>query len=395
MISLISYISIVTSCFCIMLLFVLYPFSLWLCSLRIKKKEYAACPDVYSLSLVVVVRNCELFIQDKIRNCMDLDYPKEKLDILFYSDGSTDATDDIIESYSGTGFRLYRCLGHQGKVAALNESIKHCRGEIVVFSDADALLEPHALKTLVKHYVDPRIGGVCGKRVINNDQAKMRSAQKKYIKFDSLIKSLESRFGQITSNDGKLYSLRRHLYRTIPSGVTDDLFASLSLIAQGYGFVFEPNACVYIKAPARSTRHEIRRRQRIVNQSLRGLCLLRPLFNPFRHGWFSIQLLINKVLRRLLPVFLLTLLVSSAVLSLTTVWLRIFFIVQLIFYAFGFSHFLMQHLRVDRVISSKQRTMMSTLYYFLIGNVGILYGLITFCSGLRVDKWDPVKSGKS
>lgn len=86
MISSISYISIVTSCFCIILLFVLYPFSLWLCSLRIKKKEYAACPDVYSLSLVVVVRNCELFIQDKIRNCMDLDYPKENLDILFWVD---------------------------------------------------------------------------------------------------------------------------------------------------------------------------------------------------------------------------------------------------------------------------------------------------------------------
>lgn len=290
---------------------------------------------------------------------------------------------------------MYRCLGHQGKVAALNESIKHCRGEIVVFSDADALLEPHALKALVKHYADPLVGGVCGQRIICNDPVQMRSAQKKYIKFDSLIKSYESRFGRITSNDGKLYSLRRHLYGTIPSGVTDDLFASLSLIAQGYGFLFEPDARACIKAPARSTRHEINRRQRIVNQSLRGLWLLRPLFNPFRYGWFSIQLFINKVLRRLLPLFLLTLLISSAALSLNTFWLRPVFIVQLIFYAFGFSHFLMQQLRVDRVIGSRQNNMMSTLYYFLIGNVGMLYGLITFCSGLRVDKWDPVKSGKS
>jgi len=299
----------------ILLIFVLYPLSVLVISLFIKKTNRRTSREKITLSHIVVVRNGEKIIIDKIKNCISMHYPPERYEIIFFSDGSTDETERIIRSYKTDRFKLLSSVSHCGKHNGLNEAVSISSGEIIVFSDADALLSPEALKKIVRHYADPKIGGVCGQRIIREEEAEMKVAQEEYIRFDSFIKILESKIGSITSNDGKLYSIRKKLFRPIDPAVTDDLYCCLSIIKQKHRFIFEPEAKAFISIPSRNTSHEILRRRRIVSRSLRGIFSMKELLNPFRYGFYSIGLAINKLLRRMLPVFLLILFVSSLILS--------------------------------------------------------------------------------
>ena len=177
----------------ILLFFVVYPTVTWAAaSLRTERRppESDALPAV---TVLVIVRNAESFIEEKVRNTLDLDYPQDKLDAVFYSDGSTDDTNRIIRSCENPHLRLLVGETHRGKTGCLNEALPACRSEIVVFSDADALLSPDAVRTMIRHFADPTVGGVCGQRVIAGDETDLREAQSRYISFDSAIKRSETR----------------------------------------------------------------------------------------------------------------------------------------------------------------------------------------------------------
>lgn len=277
--------------------------------------------------------------------------------------------------------------GHIGKASALNRGAAACSGEVLVFSDADALLEKDALGKLLRHYRDPRVGGVCGQRVVTDGAGGMRSAQCRYIQLDSAIKAMESRVGCVTSNDGKLYSIRRALFRPIDPSATDDLYSCLSVVRQGYRFVFEPEARASIRMPSRSPAHEVGRRRRIVTRSLRGIFSMRELLNPLKHGRFAIGLLINKVVRRLLPVCLVLLLCGSVLLAPSSPWISALAFLQVLFYAAALLDPVLGRMAIAHPL--KRCTALS--FYFFLGNFGTLLGLIDFLRGRRVVGWDPVK----
>lgn len=387
-----SYLLLSFSLIGVMLVFVIYPFILFLSSLF--KHGYDNYQDIkeYYISLIVVVRNAENLIKDKIENCLSLHYPPEKLEIIIYSDGSTDNTNQIIHSYKGKGIKFFYSKEHRGKIDAINATVKQCSGEILVLTDADALLESEALNNMMRHYVYPSMGGVCGQRVISDDRSITVSSQEKYIKLDTAVKILESKLRRLTSNDGKLYSLRRRLFKPIEAGVTDDLFTCLTVIRQGYDFIFEPGARAFIKIPSRSPDHEIKRRQRIVAQSLRGIFIQKDLLNPFRYGFFSLGLFINKVLRRVLPVFLLLIFFSTLYLSFSSIWLSLFLFIQLMLYALSLVYLRVNRLPWQHALLKKIKKGLELIFYFCIGNAGTLLGLITFLSGKKIQKWEPVKS---
>ena len=376
----------------VMLVFVIYPLTLLLSSLFIHESDNHQGSDEYFISLIVVVRNAEELIRAKIENCLSLHYSAEKLEIIFYSDGSTDNTNQIIHSFRDKRIKFFHSAKHGGKIDAINAAVRQCSGEILVLTDADALLEADTLNNMMRHYIHPSIGGVCGQRVIFNDRSTTVSSQEKYIKLDTAVKILESKLHRITSNDGKIYSLRRKLFKPIEPGVTDDLFTCLTVIRQGYSFIFEPEARALIKVPSRSPGHEIKRRQRIVAQSLRGIFIQKDLLNPFRYGLFSIGLFINKVLRRMLPVFLLLIFFSTLYLSFRSIWLTLFLCIQSMFYALALVHQSVNKLSWQHASLKKMKRGIELIFYFCIGNAGALLGLITFLSGKKIEKWDPVKS---
>jgi cellulose synthase/poly-beta-1,6-N-acetylglucosamine synthase-like glycosyltransferase len=372
--------------------FFLYPVVLGVLGLLRRSRRAgraAGDPALPSVSVVMAVRNAAALLDRKIENLLALDYPPELLDFVCVSDGSDDGTDPLLRAYEDRGLRVLSLTAHAGKTEALNRGVGAAAGDLVVFTDADGTCEPDALRRMVRHFADPAVGGVCARRVIGGDDASFKEAQSSYIAFDSLIKKAESRLGYLTSNDGKLYAIRRRLFRPIPPAVTDDLFVSLGVIQQGYRFVFEPGARVFVRVPSRRALHELDRRRRIVSTSLRGIFLMKEILNPFRYGPVALGLLINKVNRRLLPVYLLTLFAGSVLLAFSHPVGVVLAGLQVAFYAAALACPLFPGAWQIPGI----HRLSSTAYYFVLGNYGTLMGVLDFLAGRRIVKWEPVKSG--
>ena len=282
----------------ILLVIIVYPLSIWMLYLIIGKKTLNRHTAIdLPISLITVVHNGGNLIVDKIKNYLSLNYPSENYEIIIFSDGSTDNTANKVKPFIDKNIKFFSFATHRGKSKAINEVIQNCSGEIIVFSDADAILDSDSILNITKYFALPEIGGVCGQRIIYKDNNKLTNVQSDYISFDSIIKKLESRLGNISSNDGKLYAIKRELFLPIPPAVTDDLYVCLSIAKQNYRFVFEPEAKAFIKVPSRGSGHEVERRRRVVSTSLRGIWLL----NPFKYGLFSLSIIINKIIRRLYP----------------------------------------------------------------------------------------------
>jgi cellulose synthase/poly-beta-1,6-N-acetylglucosamine synthase-like glycosyltransferase len=347
----------------------------------------ASAPGVPAprVSLLVAVRNAEGLLAAKLDNCRALRSPGE-LEVVFVSDGSTDGTAEVLAAVRDQRLRVLAVPDHLGKAAALDQAVRCSAGEILVFSDADALLAEDALEHLLRPFADPQVGGVSGQRVILEERGDLVDAQRGYIAADSGVKRAETLLGSTSSNDGKLYAMRRSLYRAIAPGATDDLYNCLSVVEQGRRFVFEPRARAFIRTPSRNARHELARRRRIVARSLHGIAAKRSLLNPLRHGFFSIQLLVNKVLRRMLPLFFTGLLVASAVLAAEHSWARLVLVGQLAFLALAAAR---------RWLSTRGRLGLAAAlaYYFCVGNLGTLLGVMDFVRGRVTVKWDPIKNG--
>lgn len=377
------------SVFCIALVFVLYPLSLAILSL-IKRRERAADPNASlpTVSLLIVARNAEDLIGDKLENAFSLNYPAELLDVIVFSDGSTDRTEEIVKAHAARESRLkfFSSRSHQGKANGLNTGMASCTGEIVVLSDVDAMLGEESVNRIITHFADPEVGGVCGQRAISSDTARMKDAQSRYIGLDSRVKLLESRIGSITSNDGKLYAIRRRLFKPIAIAVTDDLYSCLSIVEQHFRFVFEPGAVASIKVPSRSSPHELSRRRRIVCRSLTGIFMKKSLLNPLRYGFYSVGLFCNKIVRRALPLCLLVLLATSLHLAFYYKLAIAMLALQLAFYALACSYPLLERWR-----SNPLRKLGSTAFYFCLGNYGTLMGAVDFIRGHEISQWDPVK----
>jgi cellulose synthase/poly-beta-1,6-N-acetylglucosamine synthase-like glycosyltransferase len=373
-----------------LLVFGLYPAAMWLMSrLRRPHATTVERDSLPTVSILVAVRNAEALVEQKIANCLALDYPDDSLEIVLYSDGSTDRTETVIQAHSDPRLRVFTSAEHIGKTEALNRGIKECLGEIVLFTDVDAILATDALEKLARHFQDPEIGGVCGQRMIAEDHAALATPQSNYITFDSSIKTWESRVGSITSNDGKIYAIRKDCFRPIAEAVTDDFFVCLNVVAQEYRFVFEPEARAGVRLPSRSGTHEVGRRRRIVSRSLRGMFVMRSVFNPLRHGLFSLRLFINKVLRRFVPVFLVNLFVASVMTRSLSPAISVFLALQIAFYLAAMAYPVARRLPLPKALLRP----FSMAFYFCVGNWGTLLGLVDFILGRKILKWDPVKSG--
>jgi cellulose synthase/poly-beta-1,6-N-acetylglucosamine synthase-like glycosyltransferase len=337
--------------------------------------------------LIVACHNPGQLLEQKIDNSLALDYPPQDLSVLIVSDGSDDGSPEVLQKRVSKRVQGIALQRHDGKASALNVGIERATGELLVFSDVDAQLPPNSLRILARHFADPSIGGVCGQRVLTRGQAALHDAQDTYVSWDSRIKQLESSIGSTTSNDGKLYALRREAAGPIADGVTDDLCAALGAISRGWRFIFDPDARALVPTPAKSSEHEISRRRRVVARSLRGLFLRRALLNPTRYGFYALMLLINKVLRRLLPLLL-------ALLLFTTLWLaigswpfRLLLAAQLGIY--GLAVFGAFRPQASGILGANARR----AYYLLLGMLGTSLGVWDFLRGRTVITWKPIKDG--
>ena len=336
------------------------------------------------LSLIVAAHNEERCIRQKIDNCLTLDYPPEALEVIIASDGSEDATEAIVSAHDDPRVFLL-AYPRRGKIHALNDSVPRAAGEILVFSDANTLLDTQALKKLAANFADPEVGGVCGNQGYRARAGSDSSGagERLYWSFDKWLKKQQTRCGSIVAADGALYAVRRELYQPpTTASVTDDFAISTGVVARRKRLVFEDEALAWEPETASATL-EFRRKVRIVVRGLRGVLMRRALLNPFRYGFYSVVLFSHKVLRRVAPLFLIAALISSAVLAHDSTWFRLACGVQLGFYVLAGLGYLTRAHRAGR-----SKLLYAPFHYCLL-NAAALVALAKVARGVRIERWEP------
>ncbi len=292
-----------------------YPLLLWVITNLYRKSHLQSNTFTEKVTLIVSCYNEADVIPDKIENCLNIDYPAELFEVIFVSDGSTDGTDELIKQCKDTRVKLIRQEGRLGKTSGLNLAVPEAQGEYIVFSDANAMYQGDAIKKLTRNFASADVGYVVGAAIYTDgDQSAAAESENRYWEYELAIKKMESDIHSVVGGDGAIYAIRKSLYQTLDARDINDFVNPLQIIALGYRGLFEPEARCF-EETANNFRKEARRKERIVNRSFRGLMKVKTVLNPLRFGVFSLQVISHKLLRWLIPVFLLMIATGSIILS--------------------------------------------------------------------------------
>jgi cellulose synthase/poly-beta-1,6-N-acetylglucosamine synthase-like glycosyltransferase len=287
-----------------------------------------------SVTLIVAAYNEYAFIDQKIQNTLALDYPEQKLEIIFITDGSSDGTEKVVQNYPR--ITLLHEYERKGKTAAINRAMRIVRTPFVIFCDANTLLNTAAVKNIVKHYRDEKTGGVAGeKKVLTAEGDNAAATEGVYWKYESLLKKLDAAFYTVVGAAGELFSVRTSLFTPVDTSVIlDDFIISLKINQQGYRIAYAPDAYA-MERPSTSITEEHKRKVRISAGGFQSIVMLKSLLNVFRYPLLSFQYISHRVLRwTLSPLSLSLLLISAAILTFTGAgWFyALIFFAQVAFY---------------------------------------------------------------
>lgn len=330
------------------------------------------------LTLIIPVHNEERVIEEKLRNLDSLRYPRDRIDVLIVSDGSTDRTPEIVRAYRGElRITLLELAGRQGKAAALNLGLEHVNGEIVVFTDASILLDADALRHIAGPFRDPMVGCVSGE-----DHIPAGGGEGLYGRYELFLRNLESRVSSIAGASGSFYAMRSKLCTPFLPGMAPDFLSVLSTVEQGYRAVTEPRAQGTMSS-TKSTRGEFERKIRTLIRGMTALWHVRGLLNPIQSGTFALVLWSHKMARWLVPFFLVSALIANLWLLDRSGYLLLF-AGQLVFYGIAGLGTLGVSLARDHLVGK-------IAMYFSVVNAAILVAWIRFLAGVRQEIWEPTR----
>ncbi len=354
------------------------------------KRLYFNYDELPTLSLVVAAYNEEEYIEEKIHNSLELNYPAGKLQLVFVTDGSNDRTPEIVARFPQ--IRLLHQPERRGKVAAMNRAKPLLTTDILVFCDANTLLNKECLVEIAKHYADPRVGGVAGEKkvVAMGSSTAAAVGEGAYWKYESFLKKLDSDLHSTMGAAGELFSVRRELFETAPEGtIIEDFVQSLKLCINGYILRYEPNAYA-CEGPSASIKEEMKRKVRICAGAFQAMVLLKDLFNVFKYPVLSFQFISHRILRwTICPLLLLLVFVSNIFLVYLAggTFYTMVLILQLIFYTMA----LLGWVLASREIKVK------TLYipfYFLFMNYAVILGFRRFIQNKQTVLWEKAERQK-
>ncbi|HEX8251598.1 MAG TPA: glycosyltransferase family 2 protein, partial [Thermoanaerobaculia bacterium] len=346
-----------------------YPALLWVVS-KFRSRPVAEADITPFVTFIIPAYNEQRNIAAKIENTLGLDYPADKLEVLVVSNGSVDRTDEIVRGYTDPRVQLI-VMPQPGKMEALNEGVRRATGEVLVFTDADFLLDHHTLREIGRKFADPEVGGVCGARntsVVREGDA-TGEGEGMYARWDKWQKVRESRIGSVFAADGLLYAIRRSLYIPITDPAqSDDMAISMRVVTQGYRLLYEPNATAYEKATVRAS-EEFVRKIRITNHSVSALLKLgAPLFTS---GFYSVELLSHKLIRHFIAYFLIPLLIANIFLVRVSPFYVVALAGQLAIYGLALIGMVVR----DKPIGRSR--FFTVPYYFCFVNAAAFFGILT------------------
>ena len=359
-----------------------------LSKLRKRTNVLSSTPDeqLPAVTLLVAAYNEADIIRTKIQNTLELDYPKNKLEIFFVTDGSTDQTPEIVKEYPA--IQLFHSFERKGKIHAVNRVMKSVKTPIVIFCDANTDLNREAIKYILRHYNDTNIGGVaCEKRILSKDKdTASGSGEGLYWKYESFLKKKDAEVYSIVGAAGELFSVRTDLFEEPAENmIIEDFYLSMRITAKGYRFAYEPDAFAVETASA-SVKEEWKRKVRISAGGFQAMSKLSYLLNPFRYGILSFQYISHRVLRWTLAPFFLP------IIFIANVWLAFYGIpfyqltmaLQVFFYGLAFLGYLLR----DKKIGIKG---FFVPYYFAVMNLSVYFGLNRYLRGKQSVVWEKAK----
>ncbi|MDT5063406.1 MAG: hypothetical protein QOH63_3865 [Acidobacteriota bacterium] len=361
-----------------------YPLLLALVS-RLRARPVRRAEWTPSVSVIITAYNEERDLAAKLENTLLLDYPADKLEIIVASDCSTDRTDEIARQYSMRGVRLCRQAERLGKTSAQNMAVEQARGEVILFSDATTLYNRDVLRVMLPSFADETVGCVAGRLVyVDPTDSSVGQGARSYWGYETFLKHHESRVCSLIGASGCLYAVRRSAYVPMYPEACSDFLIATKMVEQGLRAVYEP-AAVCTEETNKRTDKELRMRVRIITQTFTDLWRHRAMMNPFRSGFYAVQLISHKVLRYLVPVFLLIIFFSSLALAPRSLLYALLALAQICFYAAAFLSWLIESkgFRRNRLLALPQ--------YFVLANLASLIAFYKFLSGERYARWEPIR----
>jgi cellulose synthase/poly-beta-1,6-N-acetylglucosamine synthase-like glycosyltransferase len=340
--------------------------------------------------IMTAAYNEAAIMKAKIQNFLEIDYPFDKLAVWIVTDGSTDATPSIVEALAREHghqleIRHFHQTARKGKMAALDRLMPLVESPLTVFTDANTLLNPAAIKLMVRHFEDAKTGVVAGeKRILSIEaDAAAGAGEGLYWKYESRLKTWESSLHSTMGAAGELFAFRTGLYEQLPPDIlTEDFVLTMKIAMRGYKIAYEPGAYA-METASLNTAEELKRKVRIAAGGLQSISRLRGLLNPFRYGMLSFQFISHRVLRwTLAPASLpFAFALNALLVKYTATMFTILMICQIIFYTFAIVGYLMRNKRI-------KLKMLFIPYYFCLMNFSMLLGLSSLVKGRQSVLWD-------
>ncbi len=373
-----------------------YPVLIFLLAKIIQK------PEIYqtykpSVTLLIAAYNEETVIEEKIKNSLTIEYPKDLLQILVVTDGSRDRTPEIAKRYINYGIEILHEPERRGKMAAINRALPSARGEIVVFSDANNDYQPDTILKLIQPFGNPSVGGVTGAKVIGQGDGSLGASEGLYWKYESFIKKQESQAGSCTSAAGEVLAIRKNLYSSPPDQViNDDFYIAMQIVRNGYRLVYVPDA-KSIERVSPSAQDEVARRTRINAGRFQAIAMSKQIL-PFNRPLLVWQILSHKFLRPIVPFFM----IGAALFNLMAVLFppatKGFWILSkpysLIFLGLQFLFYMLAWIGMKAGNCGEQNRLVRLFYiptFLTNSNYAALLGFFRFLRGSQSHMWERIQ----
>jgi cellulose synthase/poly-beta-1,6-N-acetylglucosamine synthase-like glycosyltransferase len=337
--------------------------------------------DYPPISIIIAAYNEENRIKQKIENTLSVNYPKERREIIVVSDGSTDATPEIAKSYESQGVRVSSYSVRRGKHYCQGEGIQIAQNDIVVLSDATTFLMPDSLEKIISNFADPTIGCVSGHDKIQAVDGSS-SGEGAYVKYEMKVRELESRVGSLVGVSGSFFAIRKKLCQPWYPDMSSDFYLPLLCRIKGYRSILDSEAIGYYSVLS-NQKAEFRRKVRTVVHGIDALFKIRKVANPFRYGFFSIQVISHKLFRWLVPFCLILIFISNLFVLNQGAFFKTLFLMQSLFYGVALLGLIVKNL--------KELIIFRIPSFFVMANFSILVAWFKLMTGERYVTWDSTK----
>ncbi len=360
------------------------------------KKKREVTPDYEpEVTLFVAAYNEKDYVDEKVKNSFELEYPKEKVRQVWVTDGSDDGTPEMLKKYADRGVEVYHEPARGGKIGAMNRGMQFVKTPIVIFSDGNTMLGKESIRRIVNLFADKKVGCVSGeKRIFNKEKDTAAGTEGIYWKYESKLKKWDAELYSVVGAAGELFAIRTELYQPVEKDtLLDDFIISLRVAMKGYTIQYDPEAYA-IESASANVKEELKRKIRIAAGGIQSIIRLKPLLNIFKYGVLSFQYISHRVLRwTLAPLSLPFIFIFNLILALrygitdfSNLYTLLFY-AQVLFYVMALVGWYLE----NRKISIK---ILFVPYYFFIMNYAVYAGIVRYFKGQQSVNWERAKRGK-